>query len=293
MFTNIINNKKYVGQAEDVNARYKQHIKDSKYRDYVFYRALRKYGIENFKFEVLEENIDIDIVNDREVYWINKMNSKLPNGYNMTDGGEGTHGYKHTDEAKEIMRNKKKGKKLTEEHKAKISNSLKGKGLGKHLSQETKNKISLANKGRVIDEETKSKISESCKKVVHTEEWNKNVSEGLMSMSKEDKEKMINNRKNTIANMKKNGTYTYDCTEHFINMTEEEKNDMYDKISKNNPRSQRVVGINLETNEIIEFHSIGEAGRYIHKTYNVSKNAANRIGEVIRENKRNIAYGFM
>ena len=53
MITNKTNNKKYIGQAENKKERYKQHKKDSKYKDYVFYRAIRKYGFDNFDFKIL------------------------------------------------------------------------------------------------------------------------------------------------------------------------------------------------------------------------------------------------
>lgn len=51
-------------------------------------RAINKYGADNFKFRVLEECID-DNVNERETYWINKLDACGKNGYNVTLGGEG------------------------------------------------------------------------------------------------------------------------------------------------------------------------------------------------------------
>lgn len=51
-------------------------------------RAINKYGADNFKFRVLEECID-DNVNERETYWINKLDACGKNGYNITLGGEG------------------------------------------------------------------------------------------------------------------------------------------------------------------------------------------------------------
>lgn len=51
-------------------------------------RAINKYGADNFKFRVLEECID-DNINERETYWINKLEACGKNGYNVTLGGEG------------------------------------------------------------------------------------------------------------------------------------------------------------------------------------------------------------
>ena len=51
-------------------------------------RAISKYGADNFKFRVIEECSD-DNVNERETYWINKLDSCGKSGYNITLGGEG------------------------------------------------------------------------------------------------------------------------------------------------------------------------------------------------------------
>ena len=62
--------------------------------------AFKKYGIGNFSFYVLEEcEKDINILNEREVYFINKYNSNNPEkGYNLTSGGGGVSGYTHNEE---------------------------------------------------------------------------------------------------------------------------------------------------------------------------------------------------
>lgn len=51
------------------------------------YQAIRKYGVENFSFEVLEE-CDISLLDEKEVYYINLYNS-YKEGYNATLGGQG------------------------------------------------------------------------------------------------------------------------------------------------------------------------------------------------------------
>lgn len=52
-------------------------------------RAISKYGADNFKFRVIEE-CDDDRVNERETYWIDKLDATGKNGYNITLGGDGT-----------------------------------------------------------------------------------------------------------------------------------------------------------------------------------------------------------
>ena len=86
--TNKINNKIYVGKTVTTIAnRWLHHLDDYKKFDWHLYRAMRKYGIENFTIEPIEECLD-DIINEREIYWIEKLDT-FKNGYNSTLGGEG------------------------------------------------------------------------------------------------------------------------------------------------------------------------------------------------------------
>lgn len=82
LIENIINNKKYVGQSKNIYARWSGHRCDSKVRDLPLYNAMRKYGLENFKFSILEE-CEVNELADREDYWIAYYNSYVPNGYNI------------------------------------------------------------------------------------------------------------------------------------------------------------------------------------------------------------------
>ena len=91
--TNLINNKCYIGQTSNyIQKRWNEHKKDSqdtfseKY-EYPLYRAFRKYGFENFSFEIIEK-CKISELNDKEIYWINFYDS-YHNGYNQCLGGGG------------------------------------------------------------------------------------------------------------------------------------------------------------------------------------------------------------
>lgn len=86
--TNLINNKIYIGLSTDIRRRWEQHrnrSRDLKYQTHL-YCAIRKYGLQNFKFEVIEE-CDKDCLQEREKYWIAYYDS-YNNGYNETLGGE-------------------------------------------------------------------------------------------------------------------------------------------------------------------------------------------------------------
>lgn len=91
-YTNLINGKKYIGQTINPSQRYSAHKsthlneKDPEY-DSLFHRALRKYGWDNFKYEVLNETDDIDLLNELEIFYIDFYDRQRPNGYNVLSGG--------------------------------------------------------------------------------------------------------------------------------------------------------------------------------------------------------------
>lgn len=175
-FTNIINGKKYIGLTCDVKRRYAQH-KKGKSRAVVFCLAIKKYGFENFNFNILKEDLTLKEAKSFEQKQILELNTMVPNGYNQTKGGDSS--IKHTEETilKIIEKNKIwrelhghpfLGKKHSEEAKKLIQEAaLKRKNYpaginhwnyGKKASESTKEKIkiksTLGNNGfakKVID----------------------------------------------------------------------------------------------------------------------------------------------
>lgn len=96
--TNTLNNKCYIGQSIDIENRWKQHIRASRSLteggdNYSIHKAIRKYGVKNFIFEIIELT-SIEELNNKEKYWINYYNS-YNNGYNETLGGEGKVNYNY------------------------------------------------------------------------------------------------------------------------------------------------------------------------------------------------------
>ena len=87
--TNLINNKVYIGKTlETLETRWKQHKKDStRFLNRPLYRAMNKYGIENFIIEIIETPM-LEVLSERECYWIEYYNS-FHFGYNATKGGDG------------------------------------------------------------------------------------------------------------------------------------------------------------------------------------------------------------
>lgn len=92
LLTNKFNLMRYVGQTNrKLRVRLCAHKNNPS--GYIG-RAITKYGLENFKVEILEECETPKQLNEREIFWIAKLNTKSPNGYNLTDGGAGCTGYK-------------------------------------------------------------------------------------------------------------------------------------------------------------------------------------------------------
>lgn len=89
--TNLINNKVYIGKTDfSVEKRWKEHCSDyykNKKEHRPLYCAMKKYGINNFQIETIEE-CESFIASEREKYWIEYYGS-FKDGYNATRGGDG------------------------------------------------------------------------------------------------------------------------------------------------------------------------------------------------------------
>ena len=92
VITNQINGKQYVGLSKDCYKRWSDHYSKSYHSerkedlDKALYKAMRKYGRENFSFQILEE-CEESMLAEREIYWIDKLQT-YKNGYNETLGGD-------------------------------------------------------------------------------------------------------------------------------------------------------------------------------------------------------------
>lgn len=115
---NKINNKRYVGTTKrNITHRKSEHKRDAliKNKNMLIHKAIREFGWDNFHFIILEKTNDLE---NREKFWIKKLNTISPHGYNETVGGFHLFG---------------------------IENLF----FNKHHSKETKEKISVSNYGRV------------------------------------------------------------------------------------------------------------------------------------------------
>ena len=95
--TNKANGKMYIGQTNGtVSARFNRHIKLSATNNEVLYRAIRKYGVDNFIVETIDTANSKVQLDDKESFWIEKLKTFIGfidcKGYNMTLGGDGRKG---------------------------------------------------------------------------------------------------------------------------------------------------------------------------------------------------------
>jgi group I intron endonuclease len=172
MTTNKINGKIYIGK--DALHR-KCYLGSGK----ILKKAIKKYGRNNFVKTIIEICDDNRWV-ERERYWIDKYESRNPNiGYNITEGGEGISGHKHTEMAKKRMAETKIGDKNPM-----FGRHHLGYWLGKHHSKEANEKRAAAlmgeknhNFGKKFSDETLKKLSDSHKGHHPTEETLKKMSE--------------------------------------------------------------------------------------------------------------------
>lgn len=112
---NKINGRIYVGQTtETLKQRFSRHMgyqKDEK--DTKFYRAVRKYGKSNFYIELIEEVETLEELNQREEYWIRKLDT-VENGYNsyyggFSNGGDTLSNHPRLEEIRKTISEKSKG----------------------------------------------------------------------------------------------------------------------------------------------------------------------------------------
>jgi hypothetical protein len=127
-----------------------------------FHNAIRKYGKEDFKWEILKENANLD--DEKRLISEHKTHDE---GYNQTEGGEGTIGNIRSDETRKKLSEaaKKPRSEFFKQRAKEVANSPEGReqrrkqNLGRVFSEETKEKLRIANTGKTLNEEAKAKIS--------------------------------------------------------------------------------------------------------------------------------------
>lgn len=146
--------KQYVGQTTDFPQRVGKHYSRAKAGGkYPIQNAIRKYGI--LKFEVVFVAFGKEVADQTEKLFIKELNTKAPNGYNLTDGGEGCVGYKHSQETIEKFRIKLLGKPSPRKGKKQYPHVIEASRVAGRLRVGPKNNFF----GKKHSEETRRKMS--------------------------------------------------------------------------------------------------------------------------------------
>ena len=158
LVVNKVNGKRYVGQTQfSLEFRWKHHKADVKRGSTTnLHNAIRKYGPESFSLKTLHRCKSKAEMDAKEKCYIQLMKTMRPNGYNLTTGGDGSFGYKHTEKSLRKMRRIQKanptlgmlGKKHSEETIKLLSTLAYNRPPRKPCTEETKRKIAAAHLGK-------------------------------------------------------------------------------------------------------------------------------------------------
>ena len=138
----------YIGSSNNISRRWERHrhyFKLNQHQNIFLQRIYNKYGKDNFIYEVVEF-IESNKLEEREQYYMDILKPSL----NLRLIAKNNTGLKHTDEAKEKMRQAHIGKKLTEEHKQNIGKATRGKPQRKRTEEE---KVALRKRSAVLSDE--------------------------------------------------------------------------------------------------------------------------------------------
>lgn len=240
--TNLINNKIYIGQT--------RYIDNDNYfgSGNLILQAVKKYGKENFKKEILDSAKNQEELDEKEKKWIKFYNSQDKSiGYNIADGGYNVFT-------------------MNAHIKEKISKALKGKYVGENafrfgipLTEKHKNAISIANKGKTMSDETRKKLS-----IINTGKKHSLETRLKLSIAHTGKKLSIEHRLKISESGKGRKFSEYSKTKLKLN-----------NINKKQIHSISVMATNLETKEILHFNNLSEASRFFNKARQTIK--LNRI----------------
>ena len=175
--TNKKSNKSYIGKEEKNKINY--------YGSGIYInRAIKKYGKDNFIKEILQECSSKDELNDAERFWIKKENTLVPNGYNLTLGGDG-------------------GSMLGKKHSKSTIKKMKSTQTKRFQDKNERIKISISRKGWVPSQKTRHNMSiaqinnKNAKNSIRTKENREKISYTLKSKTKYfNKNFILSNNKN-------------------------------------------------------------------------------------------------
>ncbi len=281
LVTNLINQMKYVGQTiRTLKQRKSSHLSSSKKGStYYLHRAIRKYGAENFKWEVIYNASSEEELNEKETFFIKEYNSQ--DGYNLTEGGRGIRGWKHSELTKEKIKQ------------CAIKNNS-AQYLKKFVqSEEGRKKISLMQLGKTYEMKFGK---EKAKQMIKDKQRLYNDKYGLQKSS-EIREKISKNSKSGLqvvrTKMSESHKKNLDINGKRIDITDQGREKMKNHIIGSKNPCYKHVDENMITSLIFDYQSTKKVTNEMAKKHGISKYLIIRvlkqkgIYERKRQNKAN------
>jgi len=283
LVTNLINQMKYVGQTiRTLKQRKSSHLSSSKKGStYYLHRAIRKYGAENFKWEVIYNASSEEELNEKETFFIKEYNTNSQDGYNLTEGGRGIRGWKHSELTKEKIKQ------------CAIKNNS-AQYLKKFVqNEEGRKKISLMQLGKTYEMKFGK---EKAKQMIKDKQRLYNDKYGLQKSS-EIREKISKNSKSGLqvvrTKMSESHKKNLDINGKRIDITDQGREKMKNHIIGSKNPCYKHVDENMITSLIFDYQSTKKVTNEMAKKHGISKYLIIRvlkqkgIYERKRQNKAN------
>lgn len=170
MLTNRLNGKRYIGvTTHTLKKRLWEHYREAdKGNKFPLYRAMRKYGTDNFDITLLYEAVDHREMMAVERGLIAAYGTYRFGGYNATLGGQGSRGLKFSPEVLRLISEKSRGRKFSDKARKNMSDAQ--KRARAERPEEYFSKDSAKMKGKTRSEEDKEKKAEAARRYAQSPE---------------------------------------------------------------------------------------------------------------------------
>lgn len=269
--TNLITNKIYIGQHKKKINNNKPYFGSGR----LLKKKIKEYGIENFKNEILEYCNSIDELNEKEIYWIKKLNSTNENiGYNITSGGN-----QKIPTEEFIKRCKDARNNISIEKKKEWHNKISKTFIEKGISKGENNPMY----GKEYTKERQEKCAKSKKE-------NKNNHKYYTEEYREQQSKQTKGENNPNYNNKWSNEKKKNLSEYFIknNIHKGENNSSYGKFGKNS-HGYKIISNEIRNDIINDYKNNFLCIRKLSKKYNLSER---KVKDILIDNNLEIKIIF-
>lgn len=290
--TNILNGKSYIGRSANIKKRWENHRCCNGDKNLPLYIDIKKYGKENFKFEILEE-CQKDYLIEKELYYINKFNT-VKKGYNPTDITDNA--FFHKDIQERIKETWKSKYSNNDDYLEKLGQRTKELWENK----EYREKVTQAIRKQKASVPKKEKMPKSPKpkKIVIKRIIPQTIPMKIQSNTKEWKD----NKSREIKEAWARGVYGEELIKKLregndkfherFKTDSEYRESVIQKMKDNKPNSISIDMLNKETGEkIMDFPKIMDGAKWIRENTTYAKADYATINKVCKGNAKT-AYGY-